>query len=340
MRYLTQDVNVSAHLIDMGKSLQEITEPLKSRLSEVDKSIVAQLSTGIPLLDESALHLFSKGGKRIRAALVLLTSGLYGKDPQGVTELAAAAEIVHAATLVHDDIIDQAIVRRGLPSVSKKFGEKAAVLAGDYMYTKGLNAAIEYGVPAIFPVMVSGTGDMVKGELYQLQYSNIDAITEEHYYNIIELKTARFMGTCTKIGAIMGGLSETECENMRLYGLKIGLAFQIIDDTLDIVEDEGTTGKDSANDFLDGKITLPFIYFLNNTSEKEKAEIIAIMKNPSLEKWNAIKKRIVETGGIEYATKAAEKLVNEACSILLPFPESKSKTILDEIAAFIVDRDF
>lgn len=325
---------------DMRKSLIEITEPLKQRLSEVDKSIVSQLSTGIPILDQSALHLFSTGGKRIRASLVLLTSGLYGKDPQGIIELAAAAEIVHAATLVHDDIIDQAIVRRGLPAVSKKFGEKAAVLAGDYMYTTGLNAAIEFGVPSIFPVMVSGTSDMVKGELYQLQYSNIEAITEEHYYNIIELKTARFMGTCTKIGAIMGGLTEAEAENMRLFGLKIGQAFQIIDDTLDIIEDEETTGKDSGNDFMDGKITLPFIFLLDNILEKEKDEIVDIMKNPDLTKWGFVKKQIVEKGGIQYAKKAADQLVSDARALLAPFPKSESKTILDEIATFIVDRDF
>ncbi len=324
----------------MGKTLKEITSPLTDRLALVDESIVKQLSTGIPLVDQSALHLFSKGGKKIRASLVLLASGLRHGKPQGIIELAAAAEIVHAATLVHDDIIDQAMFRRGVLAVSKKFGEKAAVLAGDYMYTKGLNAAIEFGTPEIFPVMVSGTSDMVKGELYQLEYSNIRNISEEHYYNIIELKTARFMGTCTKIGAIMGGLSPEECEALRLFGLKIGMAFQIIDDTLDIEEDESVTGKDSGNDFMDGKITLPFIYFLNSISSAEKEEIIRIMDNPSLEKWDDIRKRIISSGGVAYAHRAAEKTVDEAREILKVYPETESRRILDDIAAFIVDRDY
>ncbi|MDR3237270.1 MAG: polyprenyl synthetase family protein [Spirochaetia bacterium] len=322
----------------MGKSLQEITAPLLEKFGRVDESIVKQLSTGIPLLDDAALHLFSKGGKKIRAAMVLLTSELYGREPEGIIELAAAAEIVHAATLVHDDIIDQAFFRRGDLAVSKKFGEKAAVLAGDYMYTTGLNAAIKYGTPEIFPVMVSGTGDMVKGELYQLQYSNINAINEERYYNIIELKTARFMGTCTKIGAIMGALSPAECEEIRNFGLKTGLAFQIIDDTLDVAGAD--TGKDSGNDFMDGKITLPLIYFLNAVSESEYNEIIPLMENPDIEKWNQIKKRVIESGGIAYSKSAAEKLVGESLAILKAFPESESRKILEEIAMFIVDRDF
>ena len=324
----------------MRKSLNEIIYPLEESLRRVDDSIAKQLHTGIPLLDDAALHLFSKGGKKIRASLVILTSGIYGKNPDGIIELAAAAEIVHAATLIHDDIIDQAIFRRGDISVSKKFGEKAAVLSGDYMYTVGLNSAIEYGTPEIFPVMVSGTSDMVKGELYQLQYSNISAINEEHYYNIIKLKTASFMGTCAEIGAVMGGLAGSEREDIKNLGIKLGLAFQIIDDTLDIAESSDNTGKDSANDFMDGKITLPFIYFLSTLPEERKDEIILIMQRPDMENWEKIKKRIIESGGVEYSKKAAEKLVSDSIAILKKFPPSKNRDILEEIAAFITDRDF
>ena len=324
----------------MGKTLKEIIYPLEESLNRVDDSIIKQLQTGIPLLDDAALHLFLRGGKKIRASLVLLTSGIYNKTPDGIVELAAAAEIVHAATLVHDDIIDQAILRRGDISVSKKFGEKVAVLSGDYMYTVGLNAAIDYGTPDIFPVMVSGTSDMVKGELYQLQYSNISSINEEHYYNIIELKTASFMGTCAEIGAIMGGLSGDERKDIKLLGIKIGLAFQIIDDMLDIVKSSDSTGKDSANDFLDGKITLPFIYFLNTLSEAKKDEIVRLMEHPDMENWEEIKKQIIESGGVEYSEKAAEKLVDDSIAILKKFPSSKNREILEEIAIFITDRDF
>jgi octaprenyl-diphosphate synthase len=324
----------------MRKTLKEILQPLESRLKQVDESIAKQLTTGIPILDNSALHLFSRGGKRIRASLVLLTAGLRGKNPEGIVDLAAASEIVHAATLVHDDIIDQALFRRGEITVSKKYGEKAAVLAGDYMYTAGLNASIQYGVPEIFPVMVSGTGDMVKGELYQLQYSNIHSINEEHYYNIIELKTARYMATCTKIGAIMGGLDPEECRMMGVFGIKIGNAFQIIDDTLDVVESEATTGKDSGNDFYDGKVTLPFIHLLNNVSEEERQRFVSMMDDPDSDSWKLVRERIIEAGGVKYSKAAAEKNVAEAMALLGRFPESQSRKMLEEIALFIVDRDF
>lgn len=324
----------------MGKKLQDITAPIAAKLQLVDDSIIRQLTTGIPILDQGAQHLFVRGGKRIRASVVLLASGLRGANPEGIVDLAAAAEIVHAATLVHDDIIDQAMFRRGDLAVSKKFGEKAAVLAGDYMYTMGLTTAVKYGVSDIFPVMVSGTSDMVKGELYQLEYSNIHSINEEHYNNIIELKTARFMATCAKIGAIMGGLNEAEQNDVWLFGLKIGLAFQIIDDTLDVAENESVTGKDSGNDFMDGKITLPFIHLLETLPAPERAALVEFAETPTQDKWPSVRKRIIEAGGVTYAHRAAQKLVDESVALLEQFPESDSRKILQDIAFFIVDRDF
>jgi len=324
----------------MKKELKVILQPIEEQLKKVDENIKKQLTTGITLLDESALHLFSRGGKKIRASLVLLSSGLLGGQPEGITELAASAEIVHAATLIHDDIIDQALLRRGDLTVSKKYGSKAAVLAGDYMYTVALSIAVDDGDGALFPTMVYGTRDMVKGELYQLQYSNIDSITEEHYYKIIELKTACFMETCTKLGARKGGLSAEQSEKVGKFGFNLGMAFQIIDDTLDVVQQDATTGKDSGNDFYDGKITLPFLYILGKAEEKERNELRSMAKIADEKSWTIIRKKIIDQGGIDYSFSIARKYIDDALALLSAFPDTENKKILMEMANFIIEREY
>jgi len=325
----------------MANDLKTILQPLEEELKKVDEDIKLKLTTGIDVLDNSALHLFSRGGKKIRASLVLLTSGLKDDSiPDGIIEMAAAAEIVHAATLIHDDIIDQAYLRRGDVTVSKKFGDKAAVLAGDYMYTIALSAAVDDGDSDLFPIMVFGTRDMVKGELYQLQYSNIELINEEHYYNIIELKTARFMATCTELGAKKGGFSSEQCKLLRRFGLVLGYAFQIIDDTLDVIEKDDKTGKDSGNDFIDGKVTLPFLYLLEKSNETERAELKKYASNPDRENWQIVRERLEKSGAIEYSLNVAEKYINEGLEIIGQFPDTKFRRILTELSNFIIDRDF
>ncbi len=324
----------------MAQSLKDILKPIKADLEEVDKNIRKQLATGIALLDDSALHLFSRGGKKIRASLVLLTSGLFGEKPDGIIELAAAAEIVHAATLIHDDIIDHALLRRGNVTVSERFGNKAAVLAGDYMYTIALKIAADDGCEDLFPFMVYGTRDMVQGELYQLQYSNISSITEEHYFNIIHLKTASFMETCARLGARKAGVPLDTAEKLGRYGLNLGLAFQIIDDTLDVVQEGDVTGKDSGNDFLDGKITLPFLYLLSKVDEKKRNELKEAAAAPVPEKWPEIRQMIIDGGGIDYCFGVARDYINEAISMLAEIPESQNRKILEDLANFIIDRDY
>ncbi len=335
-------MNVFQHLTDkkMAKSLQEILKPLEPDLRRVDESIKQQLTTGIKLLDESALHLFSRGGKRIRASLVLLTSGLFGEKPDGIIDLAASAEIVHAATLIHDDIIDRALLRRGDVTVSEKFGSKAAVLAGDYMYTVALKIAADDERSDLFPFMVHGTKDMVQGELYQLQYSNIESITEEHYYNIIKLKTASFMETCASLGARKANLPLDLSKKLGLYGLNLGYAFQIIDDTLDVAQADAVTGKDSGNDFMDGKITLPFLYLLKNVDSLKRDELEKIAAQPSAEKWPEIRQMIIDAGGIDYCFGIANRYINDALGILKEIPESENRTIMEELANFIIDRNY
>ncbi len=326
-------------ITNMSHSIKDILEPINTELEQVDVRIKEILSTGVSLLDDSAHHLFQKGGKKIRASLIILTSGLRGDFPDGVIDIAAAAEIIHAATLVHDDIIDKAFLRRGDITVSEKWGNKVAVLAGDFMYTTALEIAVNDENKKLFPFMVAGTKDMVKGELYQLQYSNLNSITREHYFRIVELKTAQFMGTCAALGALKSGNNE-EVELLREFGLNLGYAFQIIDDTLDLVDDPSATGKDVGNDFEDGKITLPFLYILEGTDEERKTVIRDYINKPDDENWLIVKNLIREEGAIEYCMDVAGAYINRALGIINSFPDSENRNILIDITKFIGNRDY
>jgi octaprenyl-diphosphate synthase len=324
----------------MRIDLKEILKPIRPYLDEVDLRISEKLKTGVSIIDKGSAHLFYHGGKKIRASLIILCSGLKGDIPEDVIDVAAAAEIVHAATLIHDDIIDQSIFRRGEVTVSRKWGNKIAVLVGDFMYTKALEVAVGQERLDLFPVMVTATCDMVKGELYQIEYSNIDVINKEHYYNIIELKTARFFSACARIGGIKSKMTDSESEILAQFGLDLGFAFQIIDDVLDVIDDSGKTGKDGGNDFLDGKITLPFLHLLELSDLKERELLYEYASNPDLERWNLVKQKILDSRSIEHCIDRAREYIEKALLHLDYFPDSLYKGIIVELSKFLLERTY
>ncbi len=325
--------------MNMKSDLKSILAPVREYLERVDSDIKEKLSTGVPLIDNTAVHLFIKGGKKIRAAIVILAGGLKGPLPDRIIEVASATEICHAATLVHDDIIDKSILRRGDITVSEKWGNKIAVLVGDYMYTKALDTIVSIGNPEMFPVIVEATRDMVKGELYQLQYSAVNVINREHYFNIIELKTARFMGACAKLGGQMAGFPKEITDGLFRFGLNLGYAFQIVDDTLDLIDD-AVTGKDTGNDFMDGKVTLPFLRMLDTMDEEKRKEFREMAAQPDREKWEIVKKELRESGTIEYSLNTARDYITRAGEFLRGFPESEFRETLERIGGFFVERSF
>ncbi len=323
-----------------GVALKDILRPIDSYLKAVDGIIAEKLKTGIPLIDKCAAHLFARGGKKIRASLIILCSGLKSEVPDDIPEIAAAAEIVHAATLVHDDIIDHSFLRRGEVTLSRKWGNKIAVLMGDYMYTKALQVAVGQERMDLFPELIAATCEMVKGELYQIQYSGIDAINKDHYFTIINLKTARFFSACARIAGVKAKLPDDECEILSQFGLNLGYAFQIIDDTLDIVDDRETIGKEGGNDFLDGKITLPFLHLLELSGEKEREMYRAHARKPDREKWETIRQQIIDSGSLEYCVDVAREYMERSMSYLDYFPASPFKNIILDLSHFLIARTY
>lgn len=320
--------------------LKKILEPLSEELLMVDENIKSHLETGVPIIDDSSMHLFFKGGKKIRASLVLLSAGLRPGISDGIIDLAAAVEIIHAASLIHDDIIDKSFMRRGLVSVPSKFGDKVAVLAGDYMYAVAVNIAVKSKNERILDSISGATKEMVKGELYQIEYSNIDKISEEHYFDIIERKTGRLMATSAAIGAIKSGLPHEECEEIYKIGLDMGFAFQIIDDTFDFSDSSSITGKDIGNDFKDGKITLPFIYILNHGTDEDKLSVRKFAADPESADWNRVREMIHRSGAFKYSLERAGDFANSAKKRLEIFPDSRNKEIIHGLISFIVERNY
>ncbi len=324
----------------MEQDLKKILAPLSEVLEQVDREIKKRLEFGVPIIDQSAMHLFAGGGKRIRASLVILTSGLKAPSPAGIVEIAAATEIIHAASLIHDDIIDQSLFRRGNITVPQKWGNKVAVLVGDFMYSIALNIAIQDGGTGLFPLMVTGTKDMIMGELYQLQYSDIETIRKEHYLAIVELKTARFMGTCARLGGTKARLSDNECQQLYDFGLNLGFAFQIIDDTLDIIHNPTQIGKDVGSDLKDGKITLPILYLIQGGDAADVARIKTYAEKPDPGEWDIIKKRLIDSGAIAESIGFASSYIDKARNILTMFPDSPFRKILFELSDFLLSRKY
>jgi len=324
----------------MKVDLVKILSPLDEQLQEVELEIRKRMNSGVPEIDEAARYLFDQGGKRIRASMVLLSAGLSGSIPPGTVQIASAVEIVHSATLIHDDIIDGSLLRRGNMSAPRKWGSKMSVLLGDFMYTLALSIALETGDEEIYPVMVEGTKSMVEGELYQLHYSNIERINREHYFRIIELKTARFMAACSRMGAIKGGLSAVERDRLYEFGLNTGYAFQIIDDTLDLIENTQGIGKDIRSDIKSGKVTLPLIYLMEDKSVDAAGLLRGYIDDPSDERWDEIITLLKNSSSIERSITEAEDYVKKAFGYLSGFSRNLYWDMLVDLSNFFVKRNY
>lgn len=324
----------------LGNELLTILKPIEHYLSAVDDAIKNRLITGINLLDGSSMHTFKQSGKKIRASMIILSSGLTDEPPADIVDIACAAEIIHAASLVHDDIIDNADLRRGNPTVARQYGPKVAVLTGDYMYTRALEIAVSNNRTDLFPIMVDATIEMVKGELYQIQYSNIENISMENYYRIIEMKTARFMAACAKLGASVANMDDNQTSILYDCGLQLGYAFQITDDAMDYMNAVALTGKDAGNDFINGKITLPLLRLLEIADADERKLLIHYAQSPSNDNWSYVYSKARHYNVVDYCISIAKNYVSRAVESLSAFPDNVYKSTLTQLALFFVDRKF
>lgn len=296
------------------------------------------MKTHVMLLDQIMKYIIHRKGKQIRPMFVFLTAGAMGGISEATYRGAALIELLHTATLVHDDVVDEANYRRGFFSVNALWKNKIAVLVGDYLLAKGLLLSVENEDFNLLKIVSTAVREMSEGELLQIEKARKLDITEEVYYEVIRQKTATLIAACCAVGAASAERSAEDVEKARLLGEKIGMAFQIKDDLFDFGTDE--IGKPTGIDIKEKKMTLPLIYALNQSSWSTKRHIINLIKNHSSkpEKVNEVIDFVKASGGLEYATKVMQNYVREAYALMQDFPESTYKTSLHSLVQFTIDR--
>jgi len=310
-------------------------------LDAVEAEIRRELDSPVTLIQEMGGYIAGAGGKRLRPILLLLAARLAGyRGPRGV-RLACVVELLHTATLIHDDVVDQAPLRRGRPSANRRWGDDASVLVGDHLYSKSFAALVRDNDRAVMETLARSTVSMTEAEVFQLELKRSGTTSEADYLRIITQKTASFISACCRIGALLGGSPPELIEALTRYGLDIGVAFQISDDSLDFVADQDRLGKAIGADLREGKRTLPLIAMLERARPAELERVRALLRHRTLEpaELEEIRHLVLEHDGVEYARARAQAYAQAAKADLEPFPPSEARDTLVLVADFVVDRD-
>jgi octaprenyl-diphosphate synthase len=312
-----------------------------SELQAVEAEIRSQLDSPVALIQEMGGYIAGAGGKRLRPMLLLLAARLAGyRGPRSV-RLACVVELLHTATLIHDDVVDQAPLRRGRPSANAQWGDDASILVGDHLYSKSFALLVHDNDRAIMETLARATVCMTEAEVFQLERKRSGLTTEAEYLRIITQKTASFMSACCRIGAVLGGIAPDQVEALTRYGLDLGVAFQISDDSLDFVADQDRLGKAIGSDLREGKRTLPLIAMLERASPAAGDRVRALLKRRQLAPAEVaeIRELVLKYEGVDYARERAADYARAAKADLKAFVPSEERETLALIADFVVDRD-
>ncbi|PYM93929.1 MAG: octaprenyl diphosphate synthase [Candidatus Rokuibacteriota bacterium] len=312
-----------------------------AELELVEAEIGLELDSSVGLIREMGGYIAGAGGKRLRPILLLLAARLAGYHGPRSVRLGCVVELLHTATLIHDDVVDQAPLRRGRASANAQWGDDASVLVGDHLYSKSFAMLVRDNDRAVMETLARSTVSMTEAEVFQLELKRSGITTEADYVRIITQKTASFMSACCRIGALLGGLPAAQIDALTRYGLDIGVAFQISDDSLDFVADQDRLGKAIGADLREGKRTLPLIAMLERATPTEAARVKSLLKRPALdaEEVEEIRRYVVDHEGVEYALARAHEYARAAKADLEAFAPSEERETLALVADFVVDRD-
>ncbi|MBD3168575.1 MAG: octaprenyl diphosphate synthase [candidate division Zixibacteria bacterium] len=321
-------------------SIDEIVAPVADYLDLFEERLGGYLKAENELIYELTKHLLSSRGKRVRPLTLFLAAGAAGHNEEKSLSPAIAIELIHTATLLHDDVIDQSKFRRGIETISYRWGNLTAVLTGDYYFAKAFKILVNENSPGLLKAVSAATEQVSIGELGQIQELNNTSLSEENYVNIISNKTAALFSCAGECGAIIAGANGTKKTRLIDYGKFLGVAFQIADDLLDFVGDEKKLGKGVGNDLKEGWFTLPLIYSLKNGSPAGASEIIKILENGFREEqFLKVLEFIEDTGGIDYARGKASLYRDKALESLKSIDDSDYKRALIKLAEFTVARE-
>ena len=319
-------------------TLKDIQAPVKQEMNEFELKFRQSMKSKVMLLDKIMDYIIKRKGKQIRPLFVFLTAGIIGNINEATHRGAALIELLHTASLVHDDVVDNAHYRRGFFSINALWKNKIAVLVGDFLLSKGLLLSLKNDDFGLLRIVSNAVQQMSEGELLQMEKARKLDITEELYYEVIRQKTASLITSCCEVGASSGGGTEEDISKMGTFGTNVGMAFQIKDDLFDY--ENAAIGKPTGIDIRERKMTLPVIYALKQSSSSEVA-MIKKMISDSEKKSTNVKKVIefvVAKGGIDYATKKMNDFLLEAIAILKTYPNSVYRNSLEQLLAFTIAR--
>ncbi|MBS1127147.1 MAG: octaprenyl-diphosphate synthase [Nitrospirae bacterium] len=320
-------------------NLQEVFNLYEEKLQSVELNIRDLFRNKVPFIPLIGNYIISSGGKRLRPLFHLISADLAGYTGNAHIDIAGIIESIHTASLLHDDVVDMAELRRGNPTANSIWGNQIVVLVGDFLYSNALKTAVMQKNQRIMEILSSATTRMTEGELLQLTRIGDPDITEKEYVEIITAKTGALISAACRLGAILGELPEEQEHALANFGMKTGIVFQMADDILDYMADENALGKKLCKDLEEGKITLPLLYLLTTAGENEQNEIKQIIRNFSEEGLSRIMLLLKEHRSIELSLKKAQSLINEATAELAVFPESRAKDALLAIAAYSLHRE-
>ncbi len=322
------------------RNAKEIFDLLHDDLAAIEREFGRDTVSGVRAITEIGEHLRAGGGKRLRPALLLLCCKLLNYQGHGAVKLGAVVEIIHTATLVHDDIIDEAQTRRGRPAANTQWGNAKCVLAGDWLYMQAFKIAVQERNFAILDTLIDLTQAMVEGELLQIERLG-KVITLDEHFELIHRKTAFLFSVCMKLGAILAGASDADQHRLAEYGRNLGMAFQIVDDVLDFTASEDVLGKPVASDLREGKATMAVLHALEHCTPSERSTIESVLCEGG---FNGITPADIvailrRNGSIDAAHARAMEFANQARESICTFPDSEIKRILLWIPDFVVERE-
>ena len=322
------------------KPIDKIKLPIKSEMDHFEDKFRDSMRSSVPLLDKITHYIVKRKGKQMRPMFVFLTAKALGGINESTHRGAALIELLHTATLVHDDVVDESYERRGFFSINALWKNKIAVLVGDYLLSRGLLLAIDNKEFRQLQIVSGAVRQMSEGELLQIEKSRGVNVNESVYFDIIRQKTATLIASCCACGASSAGADDETVEKMRLVGEKIGIAFQIKDDLFDYGLG-GKIGKPTGNDIREKKTTLPFIYAVNNSPNGDGKKALRIFKcdRKSKEEVTSVIDFVLQSGGIEYAEQRMRTIANEALEGIDSLPESEARQSLKDLVQYTIDRE-
>ncbi len=322
-------------------TIQNVWDIYRQDLIRVEKQILKNLSTHVPAIPMVVKHLLQGGGKRIRPLLLILSSRLGAYNEDEAVILAGIVESIHSASLLHDDVVDGADMRRGKPSAHSIWGNQITILVGDYLYSNALKIGVALKSQRIMDVLSEATTRMTEGELFQLSKIGDPDITEAEYFRIIEAKTGVLISASCRLGAITGRLDRGKEDALGAFGMKLGTAFQMADDILDYMADENKLGKTLGKDLKEGKITIPLIHLLNVSSRQEAGLTKGIIRKEetSAEDLDCILELLRRYKAIDYSIDRARRLIDDAKAELMAFADSDIRDAMLAVADYVLNRE-